>query len=85
MRLAQIYDPQIFFHFLTQQPMMHQYGTKYVIEYKQFFCQIVLDFLSFLLQNISSPHSDNFPPSKFFEELLLANLLKEVSLNQPIC
>ena len=77
-RLIKIYDSELF-HFFADFSMCHKDRSENVIKHEKLLCEVVLHFFSLLLQNISSPHSDDFPSFEITKELLVTDLLIEIS------
>ena len=58
--------------------------TENGVQEEQFLCQSCFDLLAMLVQDVSSPHAQDFPSAELVEETFATDFLVVIPLNEPI-
>jgi len=72
------------FHVFAVLAMFAKNGPKISVNVKELLLKDLLHFFSLRLQDLSAPHSNNFPRLEILEEIFLGYLTELATINQPI-
>ena len=72
------------FHVFAVLAMFAKNGPKISVNVKELLLKYLLHFFSLRLQDLSAPHSNNFPRLEILEEIFLGYLTELATINQPI-
>ena len=82
--LLHIDDSQAVFHVFAGGPMLHQDVTEDIINTEESLLKYVFNLLSFGLDDVASPHADDFPLAEVLEEVLGADLTVVLPVVVPV-
>ena len=73
-----------FFHVFAVLAVLAKDGPKVSVNVKEFLLKNLLHLFSLRLQDLSTPHSNNFPRLEILEEVFLGYLTELATIDQPI-